>query len=81
MSALFDLLVLVIALSFQEEMDLPPNICCRTSRALGIMPYLENGRTIEHAHAIAARESPGTTQLCDRTGDEIMLDDVEWIGI
>jgi hypothetical protein len=45
------------------------------------MPYLENGRTIEHAHAIPARESPGTTQLCDRTGDEIMLDDIEWIGI
>jgi hypothetical protein len=36
--------------------------------------YLENGGTIENAQAVAAHESPRTTKLYDRTGDEIPLD-------
>jgi len=36
---------------------------------------------LENAQAMAAHESPRTTKLCDRTGDEITLDEVERIGI
>ena len=50
-------------------------------RATGITAYLENGGTIENAQAIAAHESPRTTKLYDRTGDEITLDEVERIAI
>ena len=47
----------------------------------GVTAYLENGGTIENAQAIAAHESPRTTKLYDRTGDEITLDEVEKIQI
>jgi len=60
---------------------LPSSTCCHTSRATGITAYLENGGTIENAQAIAAHESPRTTKLYDRTGDEITLDEVERILI
>ena len=39
------------------------------------------GDTIEKAQVIAAHESPRTTKLYDRTGDEIILDEVERIRI
>jgi integrase/recombinase XerD len=35
----------------------------------------------ENAQAMAAHESPRTTKLYDRTGDEITLDEVERITI
>src|SRR5438477_1834599 len=35
----------------------------------------------ENATALAAHEGPRTTKLCDRTGDEITLDEVERIAI
>ena len=60
---------------------LPYSTCCHTFRATGITAYLENGGTIENAQAIAAHESPRTTKLYDRTGDEITLDEVERIAI
>ena len=60
---------------------LPSSTCCHTFRANGITAYLENGGTIENAQAIAAHESPRTTKLYDRTGDEITLDEVELIVI
>ena len=60
---------------------LPSSTCCHTFRATGITAYLENGGTIENAQAIAAHESPRTTKLYDRTGDEIILDEVERILI
>ena len=47
----------------------------------GITAYVENGGTIENAQAIAAHESPRTTKLYDRTGDEITPDEVEPILI
>jgi integrase/recombinase XerD len=50
---------------------LPSSTCCHTFRATGITAYLENGGTIENAQAIAAHESPRTTKLYDRTGDEV----------
>jgi site-specific recombinase XerD len=60
---------------------LPSSTCCHTFRATGITAYLENGGTIEKAQVIAAHESPRTTKLYDRTGDEITLDEVERIAI
>jgi hypothetical protein len=44
-------------------------------------PYLEGGGTLENAQLMAAHESPRTTKLYDRTGDEITLDEVERITI
>ncbi len=64
-----------------EDVGLPSSTCCHTFRATGITAYLENGGTIENAQAIAAHESPRTTKLYDRTGDEITLDEVERIAI
>src|SRR5579863_1609480 len=64
-----------------REAGLPSSTCCHTFRATGITAYLENGGTIENAQAIAAHESPRTTKLYDRTGDEITLDEVERIVI
>lgn len=36
---------------------------------------------LENAQLMAAHESPRTTKLYDRTGDEITLDEVERIAI
>src|SRR5271169_2102325 len=49
--------------------------------ATGITAYLEASGTLENAQAMAAHESPRTTKLYDRTGDEITLDEVERITI
>jgi integrase/recombinase XerD len=56
-------------------------IGCHTFRATGLTAYLENGGTLENAQAIAAHESLRTTQLYDRRGDDITLDEIEKIGI
>ena len=56
-------------------------IGCHRFRATGITAYLEAGGTLENAQAMAAHESPRTTKLFDRTGDEITLDEVERIAI
>src|SRR6476660_4493907 len=50
---------------------------CHVFRATGITAYLEAGGTLENAQAMAAHESPRTTKLYDRTGDEITLDEVD----
>jgi site-specific recombinase XerD len=63
------------------EAGLPRAICCHTFRATGITAYLENGGTVENAQAIAAHESPRTTKLYDRRGDQISLDEIERIVI
>jgi hypothetical protein len=49
---------------------------CHVFRATGITAYLEAGGTLEKAQAMAAHESPRTTKLYDRRGDEITLDEV-----
>jgi integrase len=54
---------------------------CHTFRATGITAYLEAGGTLENAQAMAAHESPRTTKLYDRSGDEITLEEVERIAI
>jgi site-specific recombinase XerD len=56
-------------------------IGCHTFRATGITAYLEAGGTLENAQAMAAHESPRTTKLYDRTGDQITLNEVERITI
>ena len=60
---------------------LPEDTCCHTFRATGITAYLEGGGTIEHAQQIANNESPKTTKLYDRTGDQIDLDEIQQITI
>ena len=50
-------------------------------RATGLTNFLANGGTLENAQAMADHASPRTTQLYDRTGDEITLDEVERIAI
>jgi hypothetical protein len=63
------------------DLDARVRIGCHTVRATGITAYLEAGGTLENAQAMAAHESPRTTKLYDRTGDEITLDEVERIAI
>jgi hypothetical protein len=72
-----------IAISFRRAVDLGARvrIGCQTFRATGITAYLEAGGTLENAQIMAAHESPRTTKLYDRTGDEITLDEVERITI
>jgi integrase len=64
-----------------EDLGMKIRIGCHTFRATGITAYLECGGTLENAQAMAAHESPRTTKLYDRTGDEITLDEVERITI
>jgi integrase/recombinase XerD len=63
------------------ELGMEAKIGCHTFRATGITAYLEGGGTLENAQLMAAHESPRTTKLYDRTGDEITLDEVERITI
>ena len=63
------------------EAALKGKLGCHVFRATGITAYLEAGGTLENAQAMAAHESPRTTKLYDRTGDEITLDEVERINI
>lgn len=58
---------------------LSDRLSCHTWRATGITAYLLNGGTIEKAAAIAAHESTRTTQLYNRTNDQITLDEIERI--
>lgn len=60
---------------------LPSDICNHTFRGSGITVYLNNGGTIENAAAIAAHESTRTTQLYDRTDEELSLDEIEKIHV
>jgi site-specific recombinase XerC len=63
------------------EAGLKGKLGCHVFRATGITAYLEAGGTLENAQAMAAHESPRTTKLYDRTGDQITLDEVERIQI
>jgi site-specific recombinase XerD len=64
-----------------RDAGLDAEVCCHTFRATGITAYLENGGSLENTQAMAAHESPRTTKLYDRTGDEITLDEVDRIVI
>ncbi|MBP2233418.1 site-specific recombinase XerD [Azospirillum agricola] len=54
---------------------------CHSFRATGITAYLANGGTLETAAAMANHASPRTTQLYDRRGDRVSLDEIERIRI
>jgi hypothetical protein len=51
----------------------------RSFWATGLTPYLANGGTLEHAHAMAERESPRITKLYDRTKERLTQDEIERI--
>jgi integrase/recombinase XerD len=63
------------------ELRRKSKIGCHTFRATGLTAYLDGGGTLENAQAIAAHESLRTTQLYDRRGDEVTLDEVKKIRI
>src|SRR5437870_13072261 len=50
-------------------------------RATGITAYLANGGALEHAQEMAARESPRTTKLYDRTKERLTQDEAERIRL
>jgi integrase/recombinase XerC len=56
-------------------------IGCHTFRATGITAYLKNSGTLENAAAMANHASSRTTQLYDRRGDSVTLDEVERAAI
>jgi integrase/recombinase XerD len=66
---------------YARRAGLSEEICCHTFRATGITTYLQNGGTVEKAAQIAAHESTRTTQLYNRTADEVSLDEIERIII
>lgn len=60
---------------------LPSEICNHSLRGTGITEYLRNGGELETAAKIAGHESTRTTQLYDRTDNELSLDEIERIHI
>jgi site-specific recombinase XerC len=64
-----------------SELGMRIKVGCHTFRATGITAYLEAGGTLKKAQVMASHESPRTTKLYDRTGDELTLDEVERITI
>jgi integrase len=64
-----------------EKAGIDADRCCHTFRVTGLTNFLANGGTLENAQAMADHASPRATQLYDRTGDEITLDEVERIAI
>ena len=63
------------------ETDLPGEISNHSFRGTGITEYLRNGGDLEIAVRIANHESTRTTQLYNRTEDELTLDETERIHI
>lgn len=64
-----------------QHAGLPADVCNHSFRGSGITVYLENGGTIEKAASIAGHESTRTTQLYDRSDDDVSLDEIERIHI
>jgi len=60
---------------------LPAEICCHTFRGTGITEYLRNGGELETAARIAGHNSTRTTQIYDRSEQELTLDEIERILI
>ena len=56
-------------------------LCNHSFRATGITAYIAGGGTVDKAKQMAAHASTKTTELYNRTGDEITLDEVERIVI
>ena len=64
-----------------RDADLPDDITNHSFRGTGITEYLRNGGVQEIAARIAGHESTRTTQLYNRTHEEISLDEIERIHI
>jgi integrase len=64
-----------------RDVGLPKEIGCHTFRATGITAFLANGGDLATAQRIAGHESPRTTNLYDRTKNELSLDEIERIVI
>ena len=64
-----------------KDAGLPKEIGCHTFRATGITAFLANGGDLATAQRIAGHESPRTTNLYDRTKNELSLDEIERIVI
>jgi len=60
---------------------LPAEICNHTFRGTGITEYLRNGGELETAARIAGHDSTRTTQIYDRSEQELTLDEIERILI
>ncbi|WP_165074804.1 tyrosine-type recombinase/integrase [Paludisphaera rhizosphaerae] len=63
------------------EVGLTHKLCNHSFRATGITAFIAAGGTIEKAQQIAGHASSKTTQLYNRTSDEITLDEIERIAI
>ena len=64
-----------------KRAQLPPELCCHTFRATGITNYLQNGGSLETAARIAGHASTRTTQLYNRSQDDLTLCEIERIRI
>jgi len=64
-----------------KDSGLPKEIGCHTFRATGITAFLSNGGDLATAQKIAGHESSRTTNLYDRTKNELSLDEIERIVI
>jgi len=60
---------------------LPAEICNHTFRGTGITEFLRNGGELETAARIAGHDSTRTTQIYDRSEQELTLDEIERILI
>lgn len=56
-------------------------LCNHSFRATGITAFIAAGGTVEKAQQIAGHASTKTTQIYNRTSDEITLDEIERIAI
>jgi integrase len=65
----------------QKTRPLETAIGCHTFRATGITDYLTNGGRIEVAQRMAGHSNAKTTGLYDRRNDDIIVGEVEKIGI
>lgn len=63
------------------ECGLTHKLCNHSFRATGITAFIAAGGTVEKAQQIAGHASTKTTQLYNRTSDEITLDEIERIAI
>lgn len=52
-----------------------------TFRATGITNYMKNGGDLKEAQKMACHADPRTTQLYDRSGNDVSLDEIERISI
>ena len=64
-----------------RAVGLPASISPHSFRGTGITEYLRNGGDLETAARIAGHESTRTTQLYNRTADDLTLDEIERVRI